>query len=286
MSTIRLRTPAKINIYLSVLNRRADNYHELETLFQAIELYDELVIRKKKGKSKLFVRNSPELQGDDNLIYKALKWVENRCEVRLEVEIELDKQIPVAAGLGGGSSDAAATILGLRELFNLSELSDEIISQGALSLGADVPFFLTGGAAIGEGIGERLTPFNLKCDYNILLVNPGFLVSTAEIFSAYSRTLTVNKKKGTLRGLLDRGVALSELLHNDLQQVAETMYPEIGSIRETFVHKGMTDVLMTGSGPTVFALGESDELKAVMGSFDQKYRVLLIRPSSRGVLID
>ncbi len=286
MSIIRLRTPAKINIHLRVLNRRADNYHELETLFQAIELYDELVIRKKKGKSRLVVRNAPELQGDDNLILKALKWLENQSGKVLEVELELVKHVPVAAGLGGGSSDAAATLIGLRELFNLSELTDETIKQGALSLGADVPFFLAGGTAIGEGIGERLTPYSLSYDCSLLLVNPGFSVSTAEIFSAFSRTLTVSKKKGTLRGLLNRGVSLSDLLHNDLQQVAETMYPEIGSIRETFVRNGMTDVLMTGSGPTVFALGEAEDLKTVMRSFDQKYRLLLTRFSSRGVLID
>lgn len=286
MSIIRLRTPAKINIHLRVLNRRADNYHELETLFQAIELYDELVIRKKNAKSRLVVRNAPELQGDDNLVLRALKWVENFCGKVLEVEMELDKQIPVAAGMGGGSSDAAATLLGLRELFSLNELTDEIIKQGALTLGADVPFFLYGGTALGEGIGEKLTPCSLRSDYGLLLVNPGFSVSTAEIFSNFSRTLTVGKKKGTLRGLLNRGVALSDLLHNDLQETAESIYPEIRSIRETFVHNGMTDVLMTGSGPTVFALGELDELRTVISSFDQKYMLMLTRPSTKGVLID
>lgn len=286
MASLRIRTPAKINLRLSVLNRRCDNYHEIETLFQAVDLYDEIVIRRKVGQSRLIVKNRPELENGKNLVCKAVNWLENHFGRIFEVDMELNKLIPVAAGLGGGSSDAAATLLGMKELFQLSELSDELMRKAATYLGADVPFFLTGGTAIGEGIGEKLSPVDIDTCYSVLLVNPGFSVSTAEIFAAYSKTLTLNKKKGTLTGLLSRGVGLSQLLHNDLQQVAEPMYPEIRSIRETFLRSGLTEVLMTGSGPTVFALGSIECLEAVRGSFDQKYTTFLTRPSSRGVLID
>ncbi len=286
MTSLRLRTPAKINIHLSVLNRRADNYHEIETLFQAIELYDELIIRKREGHSSLAVTNHRDLDNENNLVMRALRWLENVSGRSLNVELKLTKKIPVAAGLGGGSSDAAATLIGLKEFFQLSEVSDEQMRQGAVSLGADVPFFLTGGVAIGAGIGEKLTPIDFKCDYNVLLVNPGFSVSTAEIFAAFSRVLTDQKKKGTLPGLLRRGVELAELLHNDLQRVAESMYPEIAAIRETLAQSGMTEVLMTGSGPTVFAVGDPESLQRVRGSFRQEFTTVFTKPSAKGVLID
>lgn len=286
MTSLRLRAPAKINIFLRVLGRHADNYHELETLFQAIELYDELVIRKKKGIRRLIVRNHEGLQNENNLVLRALKWLENQCDSRFEVEIELVKNIPVAAGLGGGSSDAAATLVGLKRLLDLDWLSSDDIARGALSLGADVPFFILGGTAIGRGIGEILTPVGLNCDYSILLVNPGFAVSTGQIFSAFSKTLTESPKKVTLRGLLDQGVELSQLLVNDLQDVAESMYPEIRLIRETFIESGVTEALMTGSGPTVFALGSLEKLEALKDRFGSKYRVMLTQPSPGSILID
>lgn len=286
MTSLRLRTPAKINIFLRVLGRRADNYHELETLFQAIELYDELVIRKKKGIRRLIVRNYEGLQNESNLVLRALEWLENQCDSRFEVEIELVKNIPVAAGLGGGSSDAAATLVGLKRLLDLDWLSSDDIARGALSLGADVPFFILGGTAIGRGIGEILTPVGLNCDYGILLVNPGFAVSTGQIFSAFSKTLTESPKKVTLQGLLDQGVELSQLLVNDLQDVAESMHPEIRLIRETFIESGVTEALMTGSGPTVFALGSLEKLEALKDRFGSKYRVMLTQPSPGSILID
>jgi 4-diphosphocytidyl-2-C-methyl-D-erythritol kinase len=286
MTSLRLRTPAKINIFLRVLGRRADNYHELETLFQAIELYDELIIRKKKANRRLIVRNDAGLQNENNLVLRALEWLEKLCDSKFEVEIELVKNIPVAAGLGGGSSDAAATLLGLKRLLDLDWLSSADIERGALSLGADVPFFILGGTAIGRGIGERLTPVGLNCDYSLLLVNPGFAVSTGEIFSAFSKTLTEFPKKVTLQGLLDQGVELSQLLVNDLQGVAESMYPEIRLIRETLIESGVTEALMTGSGPTVFALGSLEKLEALKDRFGSKYRVILTRPSPGSILID
>lgn len=286
MSSLRLRTPAKINIFLSVLSKRADNYHELETLFQAVELYDEIIIRKKKGKSRLVVEDYPELQNENNLILRAIRWLEQECQLRLEVDINLRKRIPVAAGLGGGSSDAAATLVGIKKLFELDHLTDSDIKRGALSLGADVPFFLLGGSAIGHGIGEILTPVDINKDYAVMLVNPGYAVSTAQIFAAFSKTLTASPKKGTLQGLLDQGVELSQLLFNDLQPVAEMIYPGIRSIRETFVDAGVTEVLMSGSGPTVFAMGEPSRLESIGGLFGHHYKIILTRPRSTGILID
>ena len=155
----------------------------------------------------------------------------------------LRKRIPVAAGLGGGSSNAAATLVAIRELFDLKGVSVLDMQRGAALLGADVPFFLVGGTAIGLGIGEVLKPVKMNLDFRVLLINPGFSVSTAEIFSAFSKTLTVSKKEATLSGLFDQGVELSKLLINDLQDIAESIYPEIKSIRETFVDQDRKSVV-------------------------------------------
>lgn len=286
MTSIRLKSPAKINIFLRVLGRRADNYHDIETLFQAIELYDELIIRKSKGLSRLVVKDHPDLENSHNLVFKALRWLEHECGERFDVEIELRKRIPVAAGLGGGSSNAAATLVAIRELFDLKGVSVLDMQRGAALLGADVPFFLVGGTAIGLGIGEVLKPVKMNLDFRVLLINPGFSVSTAEIFSAFSKTLTVSKKEATLSGLFDQGVELSKLLINDLQDIAESIYPEIKSIRETFVDQGLTQVLMTGSGPTIFGLGESAKLESLFNYFSSKYRAIMTSPSATGILID
>ena len=255
MKSIRVRTPAKINLFLRVLRRREDGYHELETLFQAIDLWDELIISEAVSSAHLEVPDHPDLEAPDNLVWRAIRWLEKRTEAHYAVQIQLAKGIPVAAGLGGGSSDAAATLIAVRQLFGIP-LTDEDLLDGACALGADVSFFLSGGSAVGEGIGERLTPVQLSLDYGLVLLNPGFPVSTAAVYREFSRTLTGDKRHSRLWKLLREGCPVDRLLHNDLQPIAEKLYPEVARVR-AFMREVVCDaVLMSGSGPTVFGLGD------------------------------
>jgi 4-diphosphocytidyl-2-C-methyl-D-erythritol kinase len=257
MQAIRALAPAKVNLYLKVLRKRPDGYHELETLFQAISLYDELLIQKAR-KTKLRVPGFPELERD-NLILSAQRWLETHTGEKLSAEFTLDKKIPVAGGLGGGSSDAAATLIALSELFEL-KLDHETLHSAAKQLGADVPFFLIGGAAIGQGVGEVLTRVALKIGA-LLLVNPGIHVSTAEVFREFSRGLTRRETGDKLVRLIDGSGGIEDLLHNDLQQTAERLYPIISEVICRLKEAGFAKPLMSGSGPTVFAFPCEDRIE-------------------------
>jgi 4-diphosphocytidyl-2-C-methyl-D-erythritol kinase len=285
MRSLRVSAPAKINLFLRVLGRRPDGYHNLETLFQEIDLSDELIFRETIGETSLEVPGHTDLENRDNLVIKALRWIENRIEHKLHVAITLRKEIPSAAGLGGGSSDAAATLKGIASFFGL-DLGPEDLAVAAISLGADVPFFLTGGAAVGEGVGEKLTPVNLPNDYELLLVNPGFPVSTAAIFREYSKILTANTREGRLWPVLHSTRSVRDLLHNDLQSVAERLHPEISEVLREMERSGLRDSLMTGSGPTVFGLAQPGEIGRTKAGHFEKWTKIVARPSNHGIVID
>jgi 4-diphosphocytidyl-2-C-methyl-D-erythritol kinase len=285
MRSLRVSAPAKINLFLRVLGRRPDGYHDLETLFQEIDLSDELIFRETVGETSLEVPGHTDLENRDNLVTKALRWIENRIERKLHVAITLRKRIPSAAGLGGGSSDAAATLKGIASFFSL-DLGPEDLAEAAISLGADVPFFLKGGAAVGEGVGEKLTPVNLPNDYELLLVNPGFPVSTAAIFREYSKILTANTREGRLWPVLHSTRSVRDLLHNDLQSVAERLHPEISEVLREMERSGLRDSLMTGSGPTVFGLAQPGEIGRTKTGHFEKWTKIVARPSNHGIVID
>ncbi len=285
MKSLRVQTPAKINLFLRVLGVRADGYHEIETLFQAIGLDDELIIAKRGTETTLQVPGFPELESEHNLVMRALRWLEAHTGRELIVCMTLRKKIPVAAGLGGGSSDAAAALKGLSLLFDVG-LSDEELQCAALALGADVPFFLTGGTAVGEGIGERLTPVTLPLDYELILVNPGFPVSTRSIFREFSKNLTGKALEGRLRMRIRDGRSVEDLLVNDLQSVAEALHPQIREVRVRMEKAGIRKTLMSGSGPTVFGPVPVHSSSARMSTLPSHWRVVRARPVARGMVID
>jgi 4-diphosphocytidyl-2-C-methyl-D-erythritol kinase len=285
MRSLRVSAPAKINLFLRVLGRRHDAYHNLETLFQEIDLSDELIFRETAGETTLDVPGHADLENRDNLVIRVLRWVEKRIERRLHVAITLHKRIPSAAGLGGGSSDAAATLIGIASFFRL-ELGPEDLAEAAISLGADVPFFLKGGAAVGEGIGEKLTSVDLPTDYELLLVNPGFPVSTAAIFREYSKILTGNTLEGRLWAVLHSNRSVRDILHNDLQAVAERLHPEISEVLREMERSGLRDTLMTGSGPTVFGLAQPGEIGRMKTERLEKWTKIVAQPSNHGIVID
>jgi len=285
MKTVRVKAPAKINLFLRVLRRRSDGYHDIETIFQALTLHDELVLRAASGKSSLAVPGHPELEHEDNLVLKAVSLLERETGHKLSVEIRLKKNIPIGGGLGGGSSDCAATMLALRKLFNL-DLSDDALAKLGRSLGADVPFFLIGGTAVAEGIGELLTPVDLVFDHQVLLVNPGFPVSTARVYAEFSRTLTGKNSESTVWDVLKGRSGFEDLLENDLQRVAEGLYPVIGEIASVLRMHGLKRSLMSGSGPTVFALAEPALLEPVRNGPAARWNCMVTEPWHRGITMD
>jgi 4-diphosphocytidyl-2-C-methyl-D-erythritol kinase len=286
MKTLRVNAPAKVNLYLGIVGTRADGYHEIETLFQAVDLYDELIIRESSGAVTLEVPGHPELQGSDNLVMRALRLLESVTGERLRAEMTLIKGIPVAGGLGGGSSDAAAALVGLRELFGLSITDAELVPI-AMSLGADVPFFLTGGCAVGEGIGERLTPTVIASDYELVIVNPGFPVSTASIYREFDMALTRNPPHGRLHERLRETQEVRLLLHNDLEPVAEKSHPEILDVKRTLNDCGLPDCLMSGSGPSVFGIADRDAsvMKELRRRSGGRWSVFEVGPVSHGIVV-
>ncbi len=287
MNSIRVTAPAKINLFLRVLGRRPDGYHDLETLFQAIDLSDELIISEARDETSLEVPGHPELQNEQNLVIRAIRRLEMDIGRRIRVRIRLTKRIPAGGGLGGGSSDAAAAMIGVRALLDL-KLSDQDLHRAACGLGADVPFFLIGGTAVGEGVGEKLTPVSLALDYGIVLANPGFAASTAAVFRQLSGNLTPGPKQGKLWRLLGKGQGVGGLLHNDLQSVTESLYPVVRQAREFLERCGFRSVLMSGSGPTVFAVTEPDAwLDVQIGKeLPERWSVVVAKPVPYGVVVD
>jgi len=285
--SLRVRTPAKINLFLRVLGLRADGYHDIETLFQAIDLYDEIIVRETNADPRIEVQGHPELETEENLAMRAVRWMERETGERFSVTLSLTKRIPVAAGLGGGSSDAAATLKALTLLYN-PKFDEEALHRGAVELGADVAFFLEGGTAMGEGLGEQLTPVMLSVDYGLVLVNPGFAVSTGRVYREFASTLTTPRREGTLWHVLRECRDPRELLENDLQRIAEKSHPEIREVRRAVEQAGARPTLMSGSGPTVFGIAEPDteHLRRIKGRLPDRWLVLMSRPIETGSIVD
>ncbi|MCQ4281107.1 4-(cytidine 5'-diphospho)-2-C-methyl-D-erythritol kinase [Pseudomonas stutzeri] len=252
MRALTLPAPAKLNLMLHILGRRADGYHELQTLFQFLDHGDELTFTARTDGQIRLHTDLPGVGHDSNLIVRAARLLQTHSACTLGADIELIKRLPMGGGIGGGSSDAATTLLGLDYLWQTRLGVDRLAAIG-LTLGADVPVFVRGRAAFAEGVGERLQPVELSEPW-YLVVAPQVSVSTAEIFS--DPELTRNTPAITVRSLLAGGG------HNDCQPVVERRYPEVRnalSLLNKFV-----PARMTGTGACVFGSfpnkGEADKV--------------------------
>ncbi|MBM9536370.1 4-(cytidine 5'-diphospho)-2-C-methyl-D-erythritol kinase [Desulfobulbus alkaliphilus] len=268
-TTLFLSAPAKINLGLRVTGRRLDGYHTIETVMQKIGLCDELELRRGGKGIRLRCPNGTAPEDETNLVYRAadlfLRTMADRCAGPLSgVDIVLRKRIPVAAGLGGGSSDAAATLKGMQALTAVRCSEKELAAMG-LRLGADVPFFLgEAPAARATGIGEILTPVAPLTNYTVVVVNPGFPVSTQWVYQTFALTVGKNKskkkcfKKNTNnsdeKNRCCNEFPQSAVLRNDLESVTVVRYPEIGRLKNELRTHGAEMALMSGSGPSVFGL--------------------------------
>jgi 4-diphosphocytidyl-2-C-methyl-D-erythritol kinase len=250
--------PAKINLFLRVVGRRPDGYHELHSLMCAVALYDRLVLQ--MGSPRNEIACTPAgLPGDETNLalgaatrFNQALVAETRL-VPLNVSIHLTKRIPVGAGLGGGSSDAAAVLKGLNRHYG-RPFGRERMHALALGLGADVPFFIDGRPALVTGIGERLTPYAGLKAMDVVLVYPGFGLSTAEVFQNLNLPLTKSKKKFRYIPFNNRGFSVTHHLHNDLEAGVGAQFPVIADIKAELLKQGAIGSLMTGSGSAVFGL--------------------------------
>lgn len=253
MPTLTLPAPAKLNLMLHILGRRDDGYHELQTLFQFLDYGDELSFSPREDGQIRLHTDLPGVDHDSNLIVRAARLLQRESGCTLGADIALTKRLPMGGGIGGGSSDAATTLVGLDHLWRL-DLGEDRLAQLGLALGADVPVFVSGRAAFAEGVGERLQPVDLEEPWFLVLA-PQVSVSTAEIFA--DPELTRNTPAITVRSLLAGGG------HNDCQPVVERRYPEVRnalSLLNKFVPASMT-----GTGACVFGSfpneGEADKVR-------------------------
>jgi 4-diphosphocytidyl-2-C-methyl-D-erythritol kinase len=255
--SITLHAPAKVNLFLRVLGKRSDGYHELESRMQKLGLSDRIVLTLRERTGIRLSCSRGALPADEtNLAWKAagVFLAASRQADRYGVDIVLDKNIPVAAGLGGGSSDAGSVLKGLNVLFG-NEFSVDILLDFGRQLGADVPFFVTDyDAVLATGIGDRMTPVPTLDQCTFLLVNPGFSVSTRWVYENFA--LTRDTKNSTLPGFRKSypDALLPTEMINDLEQVTIGRYPEIAEIKKKLLAAGAASALMSGSGPTVFGV--------------------------------
>lgn len=285
-----IRAPAKVNLTLHILGKRPDGYHDLDSVMQKIELADTIRLKcTEEPGIYLSCPGSALPENDSNLVWKAaaafLKATNRTADCG--VTIVLEKRIPVAAGLGGGSSDAGAVLTGLNRLLR-GELSDETLVDLGRSLGADVPFFVVPYSAVrATGIGDKMTPVSSLVNCSLLLVNPGFSVSTAWVYKNF--TLTRADKVSNLCDSRknDNSCGLPYPLYNDLEKVTLQHYPELAVIKKFLLDNGASDALMSGSGPTVFGLfpdsplpAESENLSRCVDELTRKYGpgVFVTRP--------
>jgi len=254
--SIIVYAPAKVNLYLKVTGKRPDGYHDLVSVMQALELCDEVEVRRAERGIRIECDDPAVPAGPGNIAYRAAETLIGRCGPSAGVDIRLRKRIPAAAGLGGGSSDGAAVMRAMVEIFGLDIAKEELFGIAA-KVGADLPFFLGWPTALAKGIGEVLSPLGPPPPTWVMLVNPGFEVPTGWVFANLNLRLTKssnNIKLPTLEDWADDRTLIGPSLDNDLESVTVGRYPVIGEIKRKLLGLGADGALMSGSGPTVFGL--------------------------------
>jgi 4-diphosphocytidyl-2-C-methyl-D-erythritol kinase len=275
---MKILSPAKINLFLQIVGKRPDGYHDLFSLMCCVGLYDTVSLDVGVKETAVSCDHPHVPEDETNIAFAAADLFYKNLEKNDGVKIAIQKQIPVGAGLGGGSSNAAAVFLGLNRYYGDPFSLDELMSMG-LTIGADVPFFIFGKPATASGIGEKLAVFPGLKKLKILLVFPGFSVSTAAVYKNLNLRLTKCKKK-LKDSLLDKG-SFDPRCHlcNDLEGVVASKYPVINTVKTALLDHGALGALMSGSGPTVFGLfSDSDKAskaKHVLARTDERWQLYL-----------
>jgi 4-diphosphocytidyl-2-C-methyl-D-erythritol kinase len=277
----QMKAFAKINWFLSVLGKREDGYHDISSILQCVDLCDTLLFENSEALE--IVSDISDLPEEKNLVFRAASLMRDMVGGRRGAKIALTKGIPLAAGMGGGSSDAAATLVGLDRLWRTDLGADRLREMGA-AIGSDVPFFIGNAYAITEGRGERIRPLEGAPELSLLLINPHIFVSTAWAYTACQIGLT--KKPVDIKlfcQTLARKdfIALSSMLVNDLESAVVSAYPEIGRIKERLYQLGASAAAMSGSGSTVFGVFRSVEEALCASSHMGAYWCRVVRTLTR-----
>ena len=259
---MRLRAFAKINMGLDILRKREDGYHEVRMIMQTIQMYDVLEMKKVKKPGISLSVNYPYIPSDErNLVYKAAKLLMDEFQVKEGVDIRLEKFIPVAAGMAGGSSDAAAAMVGINHLFKLG-LSEKDLMDRAVNIGADVPYCIMRGTALAEGIGEKLTRIAQVPDCYVLIGKPGIGVSTKTAYESLQLDKIQSHPDidGMIRDIENGNLlAMTDKMGNVFESGIIGKYPVIGEIKDLMEANGALKAMMSGSGPTVFGIFDDRE---------------------------
>lgn len=262
MNLYKRKAYAKINLGLDVVRRMENGYHEVRMIMQTVGIYDELTFEV-KGEHIVVTTDNMELPSDDNnLVYKAAKIMRERYQIKEGIHIHLNKNIPIAAGMAGGSTDAAAVFLGMNEIFDLQASQEELMKLG-VQVGADVPYCIMGGTALAEGIGEVLTQLTPAPRCYLLIAKPNINVSTEYIYEhLHANDLKVHPDIDGMRASIEEGnlEGIISRLGNVLETVTVNEYPIISEIKHKMIQLGAKGSLMSGSGPTVFGIFDKKEL--------------------------
>lgn len=270
MKELKLKAMAKINLGLDVLRRREDGYHDLRMIMQSVCLYDQLKLKRQQEPGISVSTNLAYLStGEDNLVYKAAKLLMDEFQIQEGVSIHLKKCIPIAAGLAGGSSDAAAVLVGINRLFGLG-LSQEALMKRGVRIGADVPYCVMRGTALSEGIGDILTPLPDAPDAFVVLAKPPVHVSTAFVYGNLEADKLVYHPDidAQVQAVRDQDLyRMAELMGNVLETVTIPSCRVIGEIKNCMKRQGALNAMMSGSGPTVFGL--FDDERAARAAYEE-----------------
>ena len=285
VETASLISCAKVNFGLRILRKRPDGFHDIETVLQTIDLWDTLTISLVQDRKILVHCDHQDVPADrENLAYEAARLLQRECKARQGCRIEINKKIPPGAGLGGGSSNAAVTLLGLNSLWELKLPKRKLLSLSA-KLGSDVPFFIQGGTALARGRGEKLIPLRLVPDFWMVLIKPELSIATKWAYRQLKIPLTSNSSDVKLKSLqeISNLEQLLSFLDNDLETAVGEVYPSLAEIKAEFLSKGAMGAAMSGSGSAMFGLVKTktaaERLAESMSR--PKWQIFVVRPVRR-----
>ena len=273
-----LRSKSKINLGLKVLNKRTDGLHNIVTIFQEVDFGDKIQLVKHKTGCQIKSDVDWIPIDNSNICHKAYSALCHELNQDFGVKISLEKRIPVGSGIGGGSANAAATLIGLNSLYNLG-LNDKKLESIAVNIGADVPFFIRGGTQIGQETGGKLTPITKKFEAAILLVIPRVSISTEWAYSQLKNKLKSDNSILRFANLMRKDFLSFKFFENDFEKIVIPAYPEIGSIKNKLLDSGAKFASLSGSGSTVFGIFDDNAYaKKAESHFHNSHLTILTRP--------